>query len=422
MTSPDRLVDRDDDVDGVGHARSTKRRSWVALLMAVVTVFAACSSDSDPDADAISDSVSGDTASPPDVAAPDLPGPFEVGHTSFQAVDSDREGRSLLVDVWYPVDPGSAGAAAPTNLPLAPGIGLESDIAVENPPVSERSDQPLVVFSHGYQGINTQSVDLMEALASHGFVVAAPEHTGNSQSSSDDTFDEAAANRVPDVSFVIDTMIERNRDLDDAFADRLDEERVGVVGHSFGAMTAIGTAAGWAGAEPDPRVAAIVPISGVIDAELQSSERTGPNAGFTASQLADVEVPVMLMGGTADENVPIANNDIAFDQLTGSPAVYKVAIVGATHTHFANVCAFGELLKDMGLDEENWPAVGAADLVEPYRTTCGADAFPIDEAVRLQNLYAVSFLKRYLLGDERYGWFLTDEFAQTEPAVAFESR
>ena len=41
----------------------------------------------------------------------------------------------------------------------------------------------LLVFSHGYRAINTQSTDLMEALASHGFVVASPEHTGNAQGS-----------------------------------------------------------------------------------------------------------------------------------------------------------------------------------------------------------------------------------------------
>ncbi len=359
---------------------------------------------------------------PPEVAAPDSLGGFEVGHTSFVAQDADRADRTIPIDVWYPVDPGTAGAAVAANLPLAPGIGLESDVALEDPPVSERPGQPLVVFSHGYEGINTQSVDLMETLASHGFVVASPEHTGNSQATPGDPFDDAAANRVPDVSFVIDTMTERNRAQGDAFSGRLDEENVAVVGHSFGGMTAIGMTAGWAGADPDPRVVAIVPISAVIDGDLQASERTGPNAGFTASQLARVDVPVMLVGGTEDESVPIENNDIAFDQLTGAPAVDKVAITGATHTHFANVCTFGELLIGLGIEEAAWPDIGAADLVEPYRATCAPDVFPVDEAVRLQNLYAVAFLRRHQVGDEDYGWFLTEEFSETEPAVAFESR
>ena len=411
------------------------RWAWCAVLAAVLVVLGACGGDaatgngegpdsSDPSPETVASADPADAADgpPPDVDAPDSLGTFEVGHTSFVAQDPDRGDRSLPIDVWYPVDPGTARAAPAANLPLAPGIGLESDVARENPPVSNRSDQPLVVFSHGYEGINTQSVGLMETLASHGFVVASPEHTGNSQSTPEDSFDEAAANRVPDVSFVIDTMTERSRDPGDAFADRLDEERVGVVGHSFGGMTAIGTAAGWAGAEADPRVVAIVPISAVIDGGLQSTERSGPNAGFTAAQLAGVEIPVMLMGGTEDESVPIENNDIAFGQLTAAPVVYKVAISGATHTHFANVCTFGELLLGLGIEEPAWPDIGAADLVEPYRATCGLDVFPIEEAVRLQNLYTVAFLKRHLVGDEDYDWFLTEDFAANEPAIAFESR
>ncbi|MFN3217726.1 MAG: alpha/beta fold hydrolase [Acidimicrobiales bacterium] len=375
-----------------------------------------------PDASVGNDEVDSAEVSPPDVDPPDELGAFEVGHTSFVAVDADRGDRSIPVDIWYPVDPGTAGAAEPTSLPLAPGIGLDSDVAVEDAPVSDRADQPLVIFSHGYEGINKQSVDLMETLASHGFVVAAPEHVGNSQSAPGDTFDTAAANRVPDVAFLIDTMIAKHRDATDPFAGRLGEERITVVGHSFGAMTAIGTAAGWAGADPDPRVVAIVAISGVIDGDLQQTDRTGPNAGFSSTQLEGIEIPVLLMGGTEDVDVPIANNDLAFEHLTGAPVVHKVSIVGATHNHFAAVCTFGQLLLDLGLTEDRWADVGAADLVEPYRSTCGPAAYPIDEAVRLQNLYTVSFLQRHQVGDERYGWYLTAEAAAEEADIELESR
>jgi predicted dienelactone hydrolase len=120
-----------------------------------------------------------------------------------------------------------------------------NDVRVEpdDLPVSSRPAQTLLISSHGYRGVNTASLVLMETLASQGFIVIAPEHTVNFQS-----FDEAAANRVPDVSFLIDTMNGRDGDPDDMFYRRVRTDGVVVVGHSFGGMTAVGMAAGWAGA------------------------------------------------------------------------------------------------------------------------------------------------------------------------------
>lgn len=351
------------------------------------------------------------------VDAPDMPGPFGVGHAAFTAIDVLRANRSVPVDVWYPVDDNDRQDAPGTSYPLADGINLDSALAAEGLPVSQRDKQVLLVFSHGYGGTNTQSVDLMETLASHGFIVASPEHTGNSQSSGDDSFDVAAANRVPDVSFVIDTMIARSRDPGDEFHGRIDEARVGVVGHSFGGMTALGAAAGWAGAAADQRVAAIAPISAVIDATLQNDTRTSPNAGFSPQQLGSITVPVMLVGGTEDTGVFIENNAIAFEQITGAPKVYKLDIVGATHTHFANVCAIGDLLIELGITQDIWPVIGAEELLEPYAETCGEEAFPIEEAIRLQNLYVVSFFKRHLQGERGYNFYLSPRFSEGEPAA-----
>lgn len=354
--------------------------------------------------------------------APDAYGPFGVGQSVFTAIDPLRGNRMLAVQMWYPVDEEDRKESPRTSYALGPGIGLESAIAVDDLPVSNREEQNLLVFSHGYGGINTASAVLMETLASHGFIVIAPEHTGNSQGSNDDTFDQAAANRVPDVSFLIDTMINRSRDRGDMFYKRIDETSIGVVGHSFGGMTAVGMAAGWAGAEPDPRVTAIVPISAVFDAELQSDERTGPNAGFTADQLGRITVPVMLMGGTEDVDVFPENNDIAFNQIGNSSSIYKVSISGANHTHFANICDIGNLLISLGIPQDNWPAVGAADLLEPYATTCSAQAFPIGEVVRLQKIYVVSFFKRHLLDDRRYDSFLSLDYAEYEAAITLLAR
>jgi predicted dienelactone hydrolase len=46
-------------------------------------------------------------------------------------------------------------------------------------PISSRGPFPLLLFSHGSGGDLNAYVSLTQYLASHGYIVAAPEHTGN---------------------------------------------------------------------------------------------------------------------------------------------------------------------------------------------------------------------------------------------------
>lgn len=354
--------------------------------------------------------------------SPESLGTHDVGYLTFNAIDPAREDRTLVIDVWYPADAEAAQAASNATYPLSSIFGMESEVALKDVAAHSATDQPLLIFSHGYGGINRQSVELMEALASHGFIVASPEHTGNAQSSFTDSFDVAASNRVPDLSFVIDTMLERSTLPDDLFYNRIDANKVAALGHSFGGMTVIGSAAGWAGASADNRVKAIVPMSAVIDREIQEDERESDNGGFTPEQLASITIPTMLVGGTEDVSVPIENNVIAYEGLTHTPKLYMVDITGANHTHFTNVCAIGDFLIETGFSEENWANMGAADLVDPYNATCSEDAFPMTVFNRLLNLYVVSFFKLELMGDESYEKYLTLDFAANEEFIEFSSK
>ncbi len=412
-------------------------RSLTALMSCAALLLASCPQGElalEPSPDAPSetslDGADPDTAADEDggevvagpVDAPSELGAFVVGHMQLSETDAARGDRQLVVDVWYPVDPSDVAAnpeAAPTSYLLGGVFNFPSDHAFDGLPVSARSGQTLLLFSHGYRSINTQSVTLVETLASHGFIVVSPEHTGNSQGSPEDDFETAAAHRVPDITFVIDRFIERHQSPSDPFFGRLDTTAFGGVGHSFGGMTALGVACGWAGAAADPRVTAIAPISAVIQADLQSSQRTSPFAGFSQEQLGSITIPTLLLGGTEDIAVPVANNALAFSWMTSAPRVYQVDIIGANHTHFANVCDIGDLLISAGITQDQWAALGAGDLIEPYDRTCTPEAFPIQEATRLQNLYVVSFFKTHLLDEAAYEAFLTVAYADTEAAVSF---
>ena len=99
--------------------------------------------------------------------------------------------------------------------------------------------------------------DTLEMLASHGYVIASIEHTGNSDAqyqagllnlepNPDLNANGTILQRSKDVSFVIDSVLDGN--LDQAtgieFTKRLDKKNIGVLGFSLGGMTSLATVTG----------------------------------------------------------------------------------------------------------------------------------------------------------------------------------
>jgi predicted dienelactone hydrolase len=339
---------------------------------------------------------------------PGATGPWGVGHRQLASVDASRGDRPLPLEVWYPVD--AADVAGPfTKYILAGPLGLTSTLAHEGAVVSSAGTRPLVVFSHGSGGIAIQSIHLMEQLASHGFVVVAPNHTGNTNA--DFTggtavpIAQALLDRVPDVSFVIDHMTALAAIPGEPFFGRLDGQNVGVAGHSLGGFTALAVKSGYQSIPPDTRVRAIMPIA--------------PAASSLAdAELAGITVPTLFMTGTLDGL--LAQEIRAAGLIQSGPFNYRADVIGATHTHFANICDIANALIAVGLVPSTWPSIGAGALVGPYNATCIPPAFSIEEATRLENLYATAFFRRHLLGEASYDEFLVTGYAEdNEPAVTF---
>src|SRR5690606_16328760 len=81
--------------------------------------------------------------------------------------------RTLRVVLWYPTRDASGDSALYAGLLPAPGAFAGAA------PVDDAGPLPVVVFSHGNTSFAEQSYFLTEHLASHGFLVAAVDHTGN---------------------------------------------------------------------------------------------------------------------------------------------------------------------------------------------------------------------------------------------------
>ena len=116
-------------------------------------------------------------------------------------------------------------------------------------PQRYRGDRtPVVVISHGLGSKPEDFAGISQHLASHGYVVALPQHIGSDSRQQQALFKglsrevfltDEFINRPLDISFVIDELERRNST---EFDGRLALDKVGVFGHSFGGYTALAVA------------------------------------------------------------------------------------------------------------------------------------------------------------------------------------
>ncbi|MGW8321432.1 MAG: alpha/beta hydrolase family protein, partial [Thermodesulfobacteriota bacterium] len=360
--------------------------------------------------------------------APDRVGPFDVGRRSFTVVDPDREGRELPVDVWYPVDPEDA-TGNPSLYQVTVQIWIfplvftaPSELALQDPLISQAGEFPLIVFSHGSGGLRYQSFFLTEVLASHGFVVVAADHVGNTLLDElGGTFaplSEMMVERPLDVSFLITRMLEKNEDAGDFFYRSIDGERIGVCGHSFGGFTSFAAAAGF-GADPPDEVASELPEDFVpvpVDPRVDAIAPLAPvSSWFGDTELKGISVPTMIIGGTDDTTTPIETENVRpFDLIPAQ--VYRADLDGAVHFSFSNSCDLIQGMRDRGIPQPLIDVLLGTEFSEP----CNPPSLDIEEAHRITNLFTVSLFKAFVEGDERYERYLSESYAQAnEPDVTY---
>ena len=195
-------------------------------------------------------------------------GPNPVGTRQFSWSHRARN-HTMPVDIWYPAasvhDGEDFDPEKMSEFELIPGLGKSTQNAVINAKAHSGSF-PLVVFSHGYGGERRQSTFFCTHLASHGYVVAAMDHVGNTtvdmlsgqSAGNSELINRFIESRPVDASFVIDQMLSGASGLD------IDKDRVGMSGHSFGGWTTLKTV------ESDARIKAILPLApagGAVDHE-----------------------------------------------------------------------------------------------------------------------------------------------------------
>lgn len=315
-------------------------------------------------------------------------GPFEVGGTTI-TIDDPAGDRPLTVEVWFPLSPDAdTGDLPPHRYTLLPGAYYESPDAFTADPALIATDGsfPLVVYSHGSGGLRYLHSAYTEMLASHGHVVAAPDHTGNTVieliTGAGGDPGRLAVQRPDDIRRVVDALVDPAHPTAGPFARQVDPAGIAVTGHSLGGYTAIALVAGLStdlGEVPaDDRIDAIIPLAPATGSQLLTDE-----------VLADVDVPMMVIAGTNDTTTPIDPNVTRLWELTDNSPAYRVELVDGAHQTFTNLCEYADFLPTIG---DGVPPI-VVDTIEAFgEEGCSPGDIDDQRAHELTNTYALAFL------------------------------
>lgn len=225
------------------------------------------------------------------IQLPKPTGVYSVGTITYHLVDESRKDmfshdpehpfRELMVHVYYPsTDTGMPAPYVSSKLkahiqerlkegPFSMGGAGYVDAEVATHAFhaisisNQESPYPVLVFSPGFGGPHYIYTSLLEELASHGYIVAAINHTYTSEpiefpdgkilrassewakyAQSSDTMEKAMNEEVPtwiaDIQFVLDQLAVINQhDPQNILTQKLDLNHIGVLGHSFGGSAAV---------------------------------------------------------------------------------------------------------------------------------------------------------------------------------------
>lgn len=275
----------------------------------------------------------------PQYRHPAVTGTYEVATASYTYTDTGRvetytdtgEHREVNAKFWYPAN------------------GTDK--------------YPLVVFSHGFCGIQDSNESTFVNLASHGYVVCSIGHPYQSlytvdnagkvipidsgymkeyESLGDDPeenlrlFQKWMEIRVKDISFTIDTILNKTGGM----YDEIDHSAIGVFGHSLGGAAAMGV----------PRVRQDIRAVVNLDAPM-FCEFTGVENGKYTLNPNPYPVPLLNIYSQYLYDNGIEKNDPEYFEnrivSATAPASFEVYFRGSQHMNLTDLVLFSPLLADL---------------------------------------------------------------------------
>ncbi|MEH2009938.1 alpha/beta hydrolase [Nostoc sp.] len=296
------------------------------------------------------------------------------------------------------------------------------------------ANKPVIVFSHGFGSVRTDLRYLAEHLASHGYVVAALEHPGSNEANTNSAFQgktrvvmpQEFLNRPQDISFVLDELEKLNQTANNPLQGKLATNKAMVIGYSFGGSTALALA----GAEFQLEhlkqrckknltilslgeamqcIAQELPENSyqLRDTRIKQAIALNPTTSliFGETGLTKVQVPTLVLAGSADKTTPALTEQIIGFNKIPSPK-WLVGIVGGTHLSVKDP---SKTLDQIG--QPNTPISGGEVVGEQ-----AADVRKYVKAI------ALAFAAQMTPEAKNYAIFLTSDYAQFASTAAFPFR
>ena len=262
---------------------------------------------------------------------PFVRGRFPVGVRTIEALDTSRD-RLFPCEIWYPA------TAQHSGQDIAPGTQDTFTVPLSSKPRSQTAVRnaaaqpgtyPLILFSHSSGAGRRSATFLCTHLASHGYVVAALDHSevvakelkrteGETGEQKAVRIEAAIASRVPDICFLLDQVLDAGVWNAEA---KLDPTQIGIVGHSFGGWTAL--------AAPD----VLKSIRAIV--ALAPGGASQPKPGILKAQLTfswGREIPTLYLVAEDDVPLPLAGMYEIFERTPGTKQM--VILRRADHVHF----------------------------------------------------------------------------------------
>ena len=297
-------------------------------------------------------------------------GQFNVGVKTLEITNPEQfdpatqstKDRKLTLEVWYPTTVNAQLVKKTSYENVTRGgknFSIQADAFRDSPVLTNNEAEkfPLVVISHGYTGYRTLMYYLAEHLASHGYIVAAIDHTDSTNAEIDMInnpfagFFSTLLNRSRDQQFTLNYLTTMPN-----FASKvIDSQKAGLIGYSmggYGAVNTIGgcynftntTAATFTGLKDPEQVEKVKTLlnscaggqyqNSKVDPRWQAVIAMAPWGGqhqlFQQEALSKINTPILYIAGDLDD-VSDYNAIKSLYEQTGSKSKYLLTYQNARH-------------------------------------------------------------------------------------------